>query len=121
MQFAAAAEDGKNSNNRVSSIPHITENPKRTEAASASAASSSRPRLWARRVLMIIFVLVVLQVGMILLIAPWTSIWTNNEFLLQHLSVRGFALHGFVRGAISGLGLVNLWMGIWEGVHYREK
>jgi hypothetical protein len=27
---------------------------------------------------------------------------------------------GFVRGAISGLGLVNIWMGIAEAIRYRE-
>jgi hypothetical protein len=52
---------------------------------------------------------------------PWTRVWANNGFLLRHLALRAWAMRGFIRGVISGLGLVNLWLGIWEGVHYQEK
>jgi hypothetical protein len=29
--------------------------------------------------------------------------------------------HGFVRGAISGLGVLDLWLGISEAIHYRDR
>ena len=29
-------------------------------------------------------------------------------------------MHGFVRGVVSGLGLVDIWMGVVEAVTYRE-
>jgi hypothetical protein len=28
--------------------------------------------------------------------------------------------NNFVRGAISGIGIIDLWIGIWEAVHYRD-
>ena len=58
--------------------------------------------------------------GIMLVILPWTRFWTDNTLLLRNLSVREFVLQDFVRGVVSGLGLVDIWVGIWEGVHYRE-
>jgi hypothetical protein len=88
----------------------------------APASPAPRPRLgvWMRRILLVVFVLLCIEVGMVLLIVPWTRVWTDNPLLIRNLTLRALALNLFVRGAISGLGLVNLWMGIWEGVHYRE-
>lgn len=80
-----------------------------------------RWELWARRAGLVLYILICLEVGMLLLVVPWTHVWSNNGFLLRHLVLRAWAMHGFVRGAISGLGLINLWLGIWEGVHYQER
>jgi hypothetical protein len=50
-------------------------------------------------------------VGIVLVVSPWTSLWESN-WLLQPLSslsaLRGVLLSGFARGAVSGLGLVNV-------------
>lgn len=49
-----------------------------------------------------------LLVGVVLIVAPWTSLWEAN-WLLQPWSVlRAVLASGFVRGAVSGLGLVNV-------------
>lgn len=77
-------------------------------------------RLWARRLGVFLFVFTSLLLGIGLTILPWTQRWTDNPFLVQHLELRAFALLGFVRGLVSGLGIVNLWMGIAEGIRYRE-
>lgn len=86
----------------------------------ATGAPLTRAEIWLRRLGLIVFILVCLEVGMLLLIAPWTHLWSDNALLLRSLPLRAFAMHAFVRGAVSGLGLINLWMGIWEGVHYQE-
>jgi hypothetical protein len=59
--------------------------------------------------------------GIMLVVLPWTRFWSDNTLLLRNLSLREFVLQDFVRGAVSGLGLVDIWIGIWEGVHYREN
>ena len=78
------------------------------------------PRLWVARLWLVIFVLFCLEVGIILTVLPWTRIWTENSLLLGHPELRAFLLQNFVRGLISGLGLVDIWMGIAEAVRYRE-
>ena len=49
-----------------------------------------------------------LVVGVVLVVAPWTSLWDSNWLLSLWPSARGPALSAFTRGAVSGLGLVNL-------------
>jgi hypothetical protein len=46
-------------------------------------------------------------VGLILVVAPWTGLWESNYLLLPHPMLRSWLLNAFVRGAVTGLGLVN--------------
>ena len=66
------------------------------------------------------FVVVCVWSGLILVVLPWTHTWTDNGLLVGNLTLRSLASQNFVRGLVSGLGFVNVWMGIWEAVHYRE-
>jgi hypothetical protein len=77
-------------------------------------------QLWARRLGLLVFVLICLELGIALLVLPWTHIWTENNLLLNYPTIRFWAANAFVRGAFSGLGLIDIWLGIWEVVSYRE-
>src|SRR5271166_1945109 len=81
---------------------------------------AKRPSLWLRRLWLAVFVLFCLEVGIILIVLPWSRVWTENSLLLGHQQLAGFLQQNFVRGLISGLGLVDVWMGIAEAVRYRE-
>jgi hypothetical protein len=55
-----------------------------------------------------------LLVGLVLVIAPWTVLWDAN-YLLQPLpTLRALLLSPFARGAVSGLGVVNILLAIDE-------
>lgn len=77
--------------------------------------------LWMRRLSLVIFVAFCIELGMVLVVLPWTRIWTENRFLLTYPTLRNALQYNFVRGAISGLGLVDIGLGIWEAVRYRES
>ena len=79
-----------------------------------------KPHLWLQRIWLVVFVLFCLEVGIILTALPWTGIWTNNSLLLGYPRIREFLMQNFVRGLVSGLGLVDIWMGVAEAVRYRE-
>jgi hypothetical protein len=81
----------------------------------------NRPRRWPQRLWLVVFVLFCLEVGIILTVLPWTRLWTDNSLLLPYPAIKDFLNHNFVRGLVSGLGLVNLWMGVVEAVTYRES
>lgn len=49
-----------------------------------------------------------LEVGLLLTILPWSAFWDRNYFAGTWPVVRLVVTNNFVRGAISGLGLVNL-------------
>ena len=80
-----------------------------------------RPHLWMQRIWLVVFVLFCLEVGIILTALPWTRIWTENSLLLGYPQLREFLMQNFVRGLVSGLGLVDIWMGVAEAVRYRES
>jgi hypothetical protein len=49
------------------------------------------------------------QVGLLLIILPWwPAFWEHNYFVLAWPPLRTLLTNNFVRGAVSGLGLVNL-------------
>lgn len=49
-----------------------------------------------------------LLIGLVLMVAPWTSLWDSNWLLQPHPAMRDVLLNAFTRGAVSGLGLVNI-------------
>jgi hypothetical protein len=54
-----------------------------------------------------------LLVGVVLVFAPWMSflgveLWESNWFLQLWPGARGVLLSPFTRGAVTGIGLVNL-------------
>jgi len=77
--------------------------------------------LWRNRLFLLEFIFVCLFVGIILIVGPWTSFWTSNSLLANHPQVQAFLSYDFVRGLISGLGLVDLWMAVTELSRYREN
>jgi hypothetical protein len=76
---------------------------------------------WLHRISIFLFVLVSAVAGVLLVILPWTPQWTDNYFLGMLPSLRTFISNGFVRGLCSGLGLLDIWIGFWEAIHYQEK
>jgi hypothetical protein len=57
-----------------------------------------------RLVLIVFFV----EVGLVLAVAPWSMYWDRNYFAAVLPMLHGVITNAYVRGAISGLGLVNL-------------
>jgi hypothetical protein len=85
------------------------------------AESTGRGQVWLLRVRALLFVTVCATFGVLLVILPWTPHWTDNPLLLASPGLRVFVANGFVRGLTSGLGMLNLWLGFWEAIHYHEN
>jgi len=49
-----------------------------------------------------------LEVGLVLLIAPWTTFWERNYFVELNPVLEMLLISHFVRGAVSGIGGVCL-------------
>jgi hypothetical protein len=54
------------------------------------------------------------EVGLVLLIVPWSILWDRNYFIDVFPQVQALATNNYVRGAVSGLGAVNIGAGIAE-------
>jgi hypothetical protein len=47
-------------------------------------------------------------------VLPWSSFWEQNYFAESWAPLHAFVTNNFVRGAVSGLGIVNLAIGFSE-------
>ncbi|HEV3513247.1 MAG TPA: hypothetical protein VGS05_16180 [Candidatus Sulfotelmatobacter sp.] len=80
----------------------------------------SKGQLWMHRISVFLFVLISAVAGVLLIILPWTPEWTDNYLLLSFPALRDVVANGFIRGICSGLGLLDIWIGFWEALHYHE-
>ncbi len=80
----------------------------------------TRSQLWMNRIWLVVFVLFCLEVGIVLIVGPWTRAWTENSITASYPAFHEFLMNGFVRGAVTGLGVVDFWIGVARAVSYRE-
>jgi hypothetical protein len=65
-----------------------------------------------------------LLVGLVLGVAPWTALWDSNRLVQPVPWLRELVLSPVVRGAVSGLGVVNLlvaWQELREALSGRDR
>ncbi|MFQ3580468.1 MAG: hypothetical protein SNJ67_09090 [Chloracidobacterium sp.] len=68
----------------------------------------------------LLFMLLCLEVGLLLAIIPWTSYWESNYFLFwltarfPSTNFTAIVQSGYVRGAVTGIGLANIALGLLE-------
>jgi hypothetical protein len=53
-------------------------------------------------------------VGLLLILVPWSDFWERNYFVQALPALQAFVGNNYVRGAVSGLGVVNLVLGLAE-------
>jgi hypothetical protein len=58
-----------------------------------------------------VYVAFFLEVGLLLVVLPWSTFWERNYFAEALPALRPLLTNNFVRGAVTGLGLVNLFAG----------
>jgi hypothetical protein len=54
------------------------------------------------------------EFGIALLVVPWSSFWDRNYFAEAVPIIHTVIRNNFVRGAVSGLGVINLASGLVE-------
>jgi hypothetical protein len=86
-----------------------------------SRPAPSLARVWIRRIGVLLFVFLCATLGVMLMIVPWRPEWSDNPLLLPHPEFRVLVASGFARGLATGLGVLNVWIGFWEAVQYREE
>ena len=74
----------------------------------ASTASTRCRREGENLIRRLVYVAFFLEVGLLLVVLPWSTFWDNNYFVVKWPAIRPLLTNHFVRGAITGLGGVNL-------------
>jgi succinate dehydrogenase/fumarate reductase cytochrome b subunit len=83
-------------------------------------AKPPRYLVWSHRLSLVVFVVFCIELGMLLAILPWTTVWNQNSFVSAYPGLKAIVQNNFVRGIATGIGLVDIWIGIWEAVHYHD-
>jgi hypothetical protein len=81
----------------------------------------------------IFYIILCLEIGLVLTLLPWIpqgtlglSDWGNNYFLLYAARKTGIqalqtvVASGWMRGAVTGVGLLNIGIAFWEIFHFRQ-
>ncbi len=80
----------------------------------------------------IFFIILCLEAGIALTLLPWMSIgslgdWGDNYLLAFVVEKTGLPVlqrtvaSGWFRGAITGLGILNLFIAFWEMAHFKRS
>ena len=56
----------------------------------------------------LVYIAFFLEVGLLLVVLPWSGFWERNYFAAAWPPLQRVLTNNFVRGAVTGLGLVNL-------------
>jgi hypothetical protein len=55
-----------------------------------------------------------LWAGFLLIVVPWSVFWERNYFVQTLPALQALMRNNYVRGAVSGLGLLNVYFGLAE-------
>lgn len=78
----------------------------------------------------IFFILLCLLLGFYLILSPWDTIfgsWGENHLLVFLADRSGFpairntVASNWFRGAVTGLGVLNLFIAFWEAAHFNKS
>jgi hypothetical protein len=77
---------------------------------------------WLERSELFLRVLLRMYIGLAVCYAPWSRLfWDQNPLFLHFPTLSIYAANGAVRGIISGLGLLNLWIAFRDAVRHRDR
>lgn len=79
--------------------------------------SDSRVQMWIGKIL---YALLYVGFGVALLSLPWFSFWENNYVLYYLPELRPLISNPYFKGAVFGLGIADILIGIREMVHLFE-
>jgi len=102
-----------------------TPGPPPAEAAPALGApepeAGAAAPVWLQRLSLFVLVLFCVYLGVLVMILPWwTKVWDHNLFIQSRPALAAVLHNGAVRGLISGVGLLDIWIGVSEAIHYRD-
>jgi hypothetical protein len=92
------------------------------QAPQPSSKSPQRIPRWLERAELFLRVVLRMYIGLAVCYAPWSHMfWDQNPLFLQFPTLSIYAANGAVRGIVSGLGLLNLWIAFQDALSQRDK
>jgi hypothetical protein len=74
---------------------------------------------WSHKLGIFLFIIVCFEVGAFLTVFPWTPQWDTNSMAHLFPALRDLWSSSYFRGALSGLGLLNIYISLGEVTRLR--
>ena len=92
----------------------------KTEAAKHPQETPPQEPLM-NRWLAILYVVICFEMGAFLILFPWVPLWSQNFFVGRYDWIYLLAQNYYLRGAVSGLGLVDVFLAFHEVWRLRRS
>jgi len=96
------------------------QNPPATDAVPAAEPEKTPSYRWYHKITALVFIIFCLELGLFLFLFPWTEYWEHNLFSSLVPEWHQFWESSYVRGAVSGIGVVNLYISFVEIFRLRR-
>ena len=90
------------------------------ETPGQSIPPDVHPPVWAQRLWLVAEVAIALWAGVLVMVLPWTRLWLENPLLNGSPYLKFILTQSFVRGLISGIGIVDIWIGVSDALRFRD-
>lgn len=103
-------------------VPQTASGPVSLHAESLGGPPHHRIPRWLERLELFLRVMLRMYIGLAVCYAPWSHLfWDQNPLFLQFPTLSIIAANGAVRGLVSGLGLLNLWIALHDAMGRRDR
>ena len=62
------------------------------------------------RLLRVVMAFAWFDLGLLILLLPWSHLWESNSLLIRYPVLIPYMFNGFMRGAVSGIGVLDMIM-----------
>ena len=73
------------------------------------------------RVLIVLYIVFCFEMGVLLLVFPWVELWSKNFFVGHYPIISSIARNYFFRGAVSGIGIADIGLALFELWRFRRR
>jgi hypothetical protein len=102
-------------------FPGTESPPERGDGEAGGQAEGHAAPVWLQRLSLFVLVLFCVYLGVMVTVLPWwPRVWDHNLWIEARPWLAAMLHNGAVRGLISGLGLLDIWIGVSEAIHYRD-
>ncbi len=85
------------------------------------ASGAGRTRRLRAKIWTMVFAIFAFEIGIFLAVFPWMEAWRLNHFPVLVPSLIELWEDPYLRGAVTGLGLINLWISLSQILSLFKK
>jgi len=90
------------------------------ERGEISETAERSPYPWYQKLAAVLYAFFCFEIGVMLLLLPWLDLWDHNYFSTLAARWPELWMSPYLRGAVSGIGVVDIAIAFIELIHLRR-